>query len=294
MMNNNKAKKLFSLLRVHQYVKNLFIFMPLFFMGMITDVEMLIRTSVAFVLFCLITSSVYIFNDYHDAQDDRNHPVKKFRPIASGDISGRLALGIAAVILSAGIIPGVFLDMGFVYLSLAYLGLNAIYTLWLKRVAIIDVVLVSLFFVIRIFIGSAVTGIELSMWIVIMTFLLAMFLSLGKRRNDLEIFANSGNKTRKVVDGYNIEMVNSSMVIMAGVIIVAYLMYSISSEVMARLGTDKMYVTTLFVIVGVMRYMQICSIEKNSGSPTRVFLNDAFLQLSVLGWLVAVGIVIYG
>ena len=294
MMNNNKAKKLFSLLRVHQYVKNLFIFMPLFFMGMITDVEMLIRTSVAFVLFSLITSSVYIFNDYHDEQDDRNHPVKKFRPIASGDISGRLALGIAAIMLAAGLIPGMFLDMDFVYLSLTYLALNAIYTLWLKRVAIIDVVLVSLFFVIRIFIGSAVTGISLSMWIVIMTFLLAMFLSLGKRRDDLEIFANSGNKTRKVVDGYNIEMVNSSMVIMAGVIIVAYLMYSISSEVMARLGTDKMYVTTLFVIVGVMRYMQICSIEKNSGSPTKVFLKDAFLQLSVLGWLVAVGIVIYG
>ncbi len=293
-MNNNKAKKLFSLLRVHQYVKNLFIFMPLFFMGMITDVEMLIRTSVAFVLFSLITSSVYIFNDYHDEQDDRNHPVKKFRPIASGDISGRLALGIAAIMLAAGLIPGMFLDMDFVYLSLTYLALNAIYTLWLKRVAIIDVVLVSLFFVIRIFIGSAVTGISLSMWIVIMTFLLAMFLSLGKRRDDLEIFANSGNKTRKVVDGYNIEMVNSSMVIMAGVIIVAYLMYSISSEVMARLGTDKMYVTTLFVIVGVMRYMQICSIEKNSGSPTKVFLKDAFLQLSVLGWLVAVGIVIYG
>ncbi|KKL13745.1 hypothetical protein LCGC14_2522700, partial [marine sediment metagenome] len=149
MMNNNKAKKLFSLLRVHQYVKNLFIFMPLFFMGMITDVEMLIRTSVAFVLFSLITSSVYIFNDYHDEQDDRNHPVKKFRPIASGDISGRLALGIAAIMLAAGLIPGMFLDMDFVYLSLTYLALNAIYTLWLKRVAIIDVVLVSLFFVIR-------------------------------------------------------------------------------------------------------------------------------------------------
>ncbi len=290
---NNIAKKLFSLLRVHQYVKNLFIFMPLFFIGGIADVELLMRTSAAFVLFSLITSSVYIFNDYHDAEADRNHPVKKFRPIASGDISGRLALGIAAIMLSAGIIPGVFLGMGFLYLSLAYLGLNAIYTLWLKHIAIIDVVLVSLCFVIRIYIGSAVTGIELSMWIVIMTFLLAMFLSLGKRRNDLEIFATSGNKTRKVVDGYNIEMVNSSMVIMAGVIIVAYLMYSISAEVMARLETDKMYVTTLFVIIGVMRYMQICSIEKNSGSPTMVFLKDAFLQLTVLGWLVAVGIVIY-
>jgi 4-hydroxybenzoate polyprenyltransferase len=148
-------------------------------------------------------------------------------------------------------------------------------------------------FVIRLFIGSLVTGIELSMWIIIMTFLLALFLALAKRRDDVVIFLASGERTRKVVDGYNLDILDLSMTIMASVTIVSYIMYTVSPEVIKKTNSDKLYLSVVFVMLGVMRYLQIVFVEKGSGSPTDVLLRDRFIQMTLAGWVLLLWMLIY-
>ena len=167
------------------------------------------------------------------------------------------------------------------------------YSCYFKHIAIIDVSIIAIGFVLRLFIGSSVTGIELSMWIVVMTFLLALFLALAKRRDDVLIFLETGEKMRKNVDGYNLQFLDGVMTIMAAVVIVAYILYTTSEEVIHRLGSSYLYLTAFFVVIGIMRYMQIAFVENNSGNPTKVMLKDRFTQLSVLGWMASFSWILY-
>jgi len=179
------------------------------------------------------------------------------------------------------------------YIVFVYLVINIAYTIKLKHVAIIDVFIIAIGFVLRLFIGSAVTNIELSMWIILMTFLLALFLALAKRRDDVLIFLSSGDKARKVIDGYNIDIVNLSMTIIASVNIVSYIMYTVSPEVIKKAHTDKLYLSVVFVLLGIMRYLQITFVEKKSGSPSDILLRDRFIQLTISGWILTLWILIY-
>ena len=286
-------KHLVSLLRPHQYVKNIFIFFPLFFGLRITDIHLLYRTFFAFIAFSMVASAGYIFNDYHDITEDAIHPKKRNRPLTSGKVSKKSAVAIMIFLMSAGFGISYMIDKNVFFLIVFYLILNLTYTLKLKHIAIIDVFTIATGFVLRLFVGSEVADIRLSMWIVLMTFLLALFLALAKRRDDILIYLESGSKTRKVIDGYNMEFLNSSMMVMASVVIVSYIMYTISPEVYARTSTDKLYLTVIFVILGIMRYMQVAFVEKASGSPTEILLRDRFIQLCILGWVVTIGVLIY-
>ena len=285
--------KIINLLRIQQYLKNLFIFAPLFFGGELFNINMLIRTFIVFFAFSVTTSSVYIFNDYHDVEEDRRHPVKRNRPLASGDISKKTALLTMVICFAIGFIITGFLDTSLLKWLLIYLILNVLYTLRLKHVSILDVFTVAICFVIRLFVGASVTGIGLSMWIVLITFLLALFIALAKRRDDILIFLKSGEKSRRIVDGYNLEMLNMLMAIMASIILVSYIMYTTSPEVLAKFHSDKLYLTVAFVLLGVMRYYQISLVEKRSGSPTEVLIQDRFIQFSVVGWIITFWKVIY-
>ena len=286
-------KSLLKLLRPHQYIKNLFIFLPLFFALKVTQGDLLVAAFLAFVAFSLTASSVYVFNDYLDIEDDRQHPKKRTRPLASGEVSKNQAKGLMAglVIIGTGLMAWINLDAFFVLLF--YVVLNLAYTLRLKHVAVLDVAIIALGFVLRLFVGSFVTGVPLSMWIVVMTFLLALFLALAKRRDDVLIYLETGQKMRKVVDGYNLKFLDSAMVIMASVVIVAYTLYTISADVTSRLHSEYLYLTVIFVILGIMRYMQIAFVEEDSGSPTRVMLKDRFLLIVVVGWLATSFWIIY-
>lgn len=288
-----RIKNYIALLRVHQYLKNVFILLPPFFGGKLAEPDVLAGAALAFLAFSFVASSVYVLNDFYDAEEDRKHPQKKHRPIASGKVGGKEAALLGLLLLSSGIALSFLLGPEVFCLVVFYLVLNAAYTVRIKHVAIVDVTCVAVFYVIRLFVGSVVTGVTLSMWIIMMTFLLAVFIALAKRRADLLLYLDSGERTRKVLDGYNIEFLNSSMVVMAAVVIVSYIMYAVSPEVIGRVNTDKMYFTVVFVIIGVMRYMQISFVEKSAGSPTEVLLKDRFLQLSILGWLVTFGVILY-
>ena len=208
-----KISHIIKLMRPQQYVKNAFIFLPLFFALEITNKELLLYALIAFISFSLSASAIYILNDYFDIEEDRQHPKKKYRPLASGDITKKQSIVIMAILLSIGISLMTLLSFKATFILLFYVIMNIAYTLWLKHIAILDVTVIAIGFVLRLFIGSAVTDIKLSMWIVIMTFLLALFMALAKRRDDVLIFMNTGTKMRKVIDGYNLQFLDGAMMI---------------------------------------------------------------------------------
>lgn len=284
---------IFTLIRPHQYVKNLFIFLPLFFAGRITSPELLLDAFIAFVAFSICASASYILNDYQDIEEDRRHPKKKYRPLASGSISKKSAISLMSIFFIVGISMMAALSLQAAAILGIYITLSIGYSFHLKHIAILDVIIVATNFVLRLFVGSAVTGIPLSMWIVIMTFLLALFMALAKRRDDVLLFLNTGKKTRKVIDGYNLLFIDGAMIIVASVVIVAYLLYTTSIAVVQRLQNEYLYLTTLFIILGIMRYLQIAFVEKDSGSPTKIVLKDTFVQITILAWIISFVWIIY-
>ena len=283
-----------KLLRPHQYVKNLFVFLPVFFGMKFLDLHVLLKTTLAFFSFSLIASSVYIFNDIHDIEEDKKHPQKRFRPLASGQISQVEAYVLLSILLVlGGGVAVLWLPVEFIWVLLLYILLNAIYTLRLKHLAILDIAIIAFGFVLRLFAGSVAGEVVLSRWIILMTFLLALFLALAKRRDDFLMYMTDGKVLRKSIEGYNLSFIDTTMSIMAAVIIVAYVLYTVSPEVTKRFHADNLYFTTLFVILGVLRFLQITLVQEKSGSPTKILLHDRPLQMAVIGWLILFGLIIY-
>lgn len=288
----SKVSPYIHLMRPAQYVKNVFIFLPAFFAQRITEGEVLWKTALAFVAFSLTASAVYIINDYRDRESDRAHPVKKHRPLASGAVQPAQAFVQMGLLLILSLGTFAWLDRYALGWALAYLGLNIGYSLGLKRIPIIDIYIIATGFVIRVALGASVMDIPLSMWIILMTFLLALFIGLAKRRDDV-ILAEEGKKVRKSIDGYNLPFINGAMMIMASVLIVAYISYTISTEVQHKFDSEYLYITVFFVLLGILRYMQITLVEARSGSPTKIVLSDIFLQLTLLGWIIVFFLLIY-
>ena len=282
-----------KLMRPHQYIKNIFIFIPLFFAMKITDTHLLSQTLMAFIAFSLTASAIYILNDYHDIAEDRLHPVKRYRPLASGAVSKSKAIQMMGVLFVTGFVLTAVLSWKALAVLLLYVVMNILYSFKLKHIAIIDIVIISLGFVLRLFVGAVVANIELSAWIVVMTFLLALFMALAKRRDDVLIFNQTGKKMRKVIDGYNLQFLDTAMAIMAAVVIVAYTIYTTSPQTVEKFHSKYLYLTAFFVIMGVMRYLQITFVYQDSGSPTKVVLKDRFMQFVLLGWVMTFVWIIY-
>lgn len=282
-----------ELLRPWQWTKNFFIFLPLFFALKILDFDLLTRAIFAFLFFNFLSSAVYIFNDCQDKEDDKKHPRKKDRPIADGRVSPNRGLTLAGILLVIGLLGLWYLGTNVFVLALIYLLINVLYTIKLKHMAIVDVMVIAAGFVIRIYVGGCATDVAIYPWIVIMTFLLALFLALGKRRDDLIIFLNSGEKMRKSIEGYSLSFIDGAMLVMASVTIVSYLMYTVSPDITAKFHTNRLYLTSFFVLLGLLRYLQITMVEQKSIDPTEVILKDALVQLSIAGWVITFGILIY-
>jgi decaprenyl-phosphate phosphoribosyltransferase len=281
------------LLRIKDWVKNLAILLPLFFSLRIDEPRLLARGLIAVAVFCLVSSAVYIINDMNDAEMDRIHPQKKFRPLASGAIGNLPALVFLAALLAVGLAASALFCPAMLPLLLLYFLLNLAYSLKLKYLPIVDVFIIASGYVIRIIVGGVVTQTKLSMWIIIMIFLLAMFIALAKRRDDVIICRETGVEVRKVVEAYNLKFIDAALTIMAAVTIVAYIMYTVSPDIIVKFRTDKLYLTTAFVIVAILRYLQIIYVEKRGGFPTEILRTDLFLQIVFWGWLLTFGILIY-
>ena len=280
-------KNILTIIRPQQYIKNIFVLLPLFFSGQIINIELIPNALMAFVAFSLSASAVYILNDYKDIKEDRKHPKKKYRPLASGLISKNVALSLMTVLLIMGFSLMAIISFNALVILSLYIILNIAYSCNLKRIALLDVTIIASGFVLRLFVGSFAYEISLKIWIVVMTFLLALFMALAKRRDDILIFQKSGNKMRKAVTGYNLQLIDGAMIIMASIIIVAYINFTTSPENLAKFQNENLYLTALFVIFGVMRYLQMTFVEKNSGSPTEIILKDKIMQINLVLWILS-------
>ena len=283
----------FKLIRVHQWTKNFFVFAPLFFSGQFLNTERLKESAVGFFCFCFAASAIYILNDILDAENDKLHPTKKFRPIASGKINKTTASIIAVLFLSVAIIPALIINKWFLLVLAIYVVINIGYSLGLKQISIMDAFIVSIGFVLRVAAGGVLSNIVVSHWLYMMTFLLALFIAFAKRRDDVLIMNETGSKMRKSIAGYNLEFISSAISILCAVLIVSYILYITTPEVNARFLGKHPYISTVFVILGVFRYLQITMVENNSGSPSKLVLKDRFLQLVIAGWILFFVVIIY-
>jgi 4-hydroxybenzoate polyprenyltransferase len=291
-------KKYIKLLRVEQWVKNIFVFVPLFFSGNIMHLDYLYKSIFAFVIFSLTASSIYILNDYKDIESDKKHPEKCKRPLASGAISKSSAIGLFIGLILTVIL---FIYLGqdyfhnnfqkFSIIIASYFLMNIAYTLNLKHVAIVDIFIISIGFVLRVLAGGYATGIITSQWAILLTFVLALVLALGKRRGEL-INAEISGKTRKALDGYNVQFADIVLSVAITLAIICYLMFTLTPEVQAKFGSRVFY-TVLFVVFAFLRYLQQTLVYNKTESPTKIVYKDRYIQVTLLLWLTAFLLQIY-
>lgn len=289
-------KKTLLLIRPQQWIKNGFVLIPMFFGGRLLNADDVIASVVTFFAFSFAASAIYCFNDIVDVDADRRHPVKCHRPIASGAVSVPTAYALMAVLALLSALLLFFLPQragetaGIVAF---YFLLNMAYCIWLKRHAIIDVCTVAFGFVLRILAGGMACDVAVSNWLVLMTFLLALFLSFAKRRDDVLRMNETGEPPRLNTIRYNITFVNQAITITGTVTLVCYIMYTVSPEVVSRFHAPYLYLTSIFVLVGLLRYMQLTVVDEVSGDPTKILLRDRFTQAIVVAWIMAFLLIIY-
>ena len=289
-------KKTLLLIRPQQWIKNGFVLIPMFFGGRLLNADDAIASVVTFFAFSFAASAVYCFNDIVDVDADRRHPVKCHRPIASGAVSVPTAYALMAVLALLSALLLFFLPQragetaGIVAF---YFLLNMAYCIWLKRHAIIDVCTVAFGFVLRILAGGMACNVAVSNWLVLMTFLLALFLSFAKRRDDVLRMNETGEPPRRNTIRYNLTFVNQAITITGTVTLVCYIMYTVSPEVVSRFHAPYLYLTSIFVLVGLLRYMQLTVVDEVSGDPTKILLRDRFTQAIVVAWIMVFLLIIY-
>lgn len=284
------------LLRIPQYTKNGFVFLPLFFSGQLFHVTAFIQCGYAFAAFCLAASVVYILNDIRDVEEDRRHPTKRNRPIASGAVSPRHARELAvALFICSGIAARLTGSWACPLIVGAYLALNVFYVYLGKQKAILDVACIATGFVLRAMAGSLAISQDLSQWLVLMVFLLCMFLGLGKRWDDLCLI-EAGETTgtvRASMDGYSKKFVLSAMTFLSTINTICYIMYTVSPEVQTHYHSSFLYFTALWVILGNLRYLQLAFVNQKSMSPTKIMLHDRGIQTCILCWFLHLAVLLY-
>jgi len=285
-------KALLKTMRLRQWTKNGFVFFALIFDKQLFKPEAFLRTLEGFLLFCLISSAVYLLNDIADVEGDRQHPEKKHRPIASGKLPLNIAQG-AALVLILTALPSAYLLAPALALILAqYLSINLLYSRWLKHVPILDVLIVSSGFVLRVAAGVTLITVErFSPWLYMLTILFSLYIGFGKRRAEMNLLAHSASAYRKVLDGYTIPLLDQYITIVSGMTIVAYSFYTFSAPNLPE--NHSMMLTIPFVVYGIFRYLQLIQTGHAAGAPDEVALKDRPLQATVLLWGLAVLVIFY-
>ena len=288
-------KNIILLIRPHQWLKNIFVFLPLFFDKKLLHIDYLVNAIWVFAAFSLAASAIYCLNDIMDIETDRQHPKKRLRPLASGKISKTQAYAVMVILIiaSLAIAHFAFESKSPTAVIAIYLILNIGYCIRLKHVAIVDVFIIASGFCLRVAAGGVATDIWISQWIVLQTFLLALFLAFAKRRDDVVIFNRDGSKARKNINRYNLEFLNNAIAIVATMTMMCYIMWCVSEDVIVRMGTNKLYITAVFALMGVMRYLQLTMVDNKSGSPTKILMKDRFIHFCIAGWVATFLVLIY-
>ena len=286
-------KALIKTMRLRQWTKNGFVFFALIFDRQLFIVESFWRTVIGFFLFCLISSAVYLFNDIADVEADRNHPTKKLRPIASGKLPVRVAVIAALLLTFVSLSLAYVLSPLFALILTSYLIINLLYSRWLKHVSILDVLIISSGFVLRVAAGVIlIYPVErFSPWLYMITVLFSLYIGLGKRRAEMNLLAQGAAAHRKVLEGYTIPLLDQYITIVSGMTIVAYSLYTFSAPNLPENHT--MMLTIPFVVYGIFRYLQLIQFGHAAGSPDEVALKDRPLQIAVLLWGLTVIAIFY-
>lgn len=285
-------KQYLKLIRIEQYVKNIFVFAPLFFSGSFLNSDLLIKTFLCFISFCLASSSVYIMNDYFDIEQDKLHPTKSKRPIAAGTISKNSAVILFFLFLTTAFIISYLNNLATFYIILCYFILNVFYTLILKHIPLLDINIIAVGFVLRIIAGGFAASVEPSIWILIETYLLALFLALAKRRTDF-VLHSQGLEVRKNIEGYNLIFIDITLGVLSSIIIICYIFYCISPEIQHHYQSNLLYLSIIFVLNGLIRYLKLAIVDQTTHSPSLIIMKDRFIQFTILGFVLLLGSLLY-
>ena len=284
IMKYTMIKDILKLLRVEQYIKNIFIFAPLFFSFQFSSINFFAATQ-AFLMFSLMASSIYILNDIFDLEEDKVHPNKKMRPIASNKIKINNAFLISLVLSLTSLLWSYMINIHIFLILLTYLMINILYSVKLKHIPIIDVIVIATGFVLRLFVGGYAIDEMITFWIIVLTFILSLFIALAKRKEDIQLLIN-GKETRKNIGFYNLRILNRSLVSLSILIVIIYLLFTLSPDVTMKFN-DNIFITTIFVIFGLYRYSHLTLVKNNSGDPTKILLTDRILQIIIIAWLLS-------
>jgi len=287
------AASLFLSLRPDQWTKNLIVFAALIFAVKLLDPAALANASAAFLIFCALSGAVYLINDVSDRDQDRQHPIKRMRPIPSGDLSPGTAM-IAAVVLSGAALAASFsLRPAFGVVAAAYLALFVVYTRSLKHIVILDVMAIAIGFVLRAVAGGLVISVHVSNWLLVCTMLGALFLGLAKRRHEITLLAEGATGHRRILEEYDPYLLDQMIGVVAAATMVAYIIYCASPETHAYFGTEWMVLTTPFPIYGLFRYLYLVHRKAGGGSPSDMLLEDRPLLACVVLWGITAIMIIY-
>ena len=291
---DRNMKHYIQLIRPKHWAKNLFLFVPPFFAGKFFELDKIGLLTGGFVAFSFLASSIYIINDYRDIEDDKKHPEKRKRPLASGSVNKNVAIILSCVLTIAGAVIAYLLDSSgkFLFIAGLYYLLNLSYSFGLKNIAIVDILILAAGFVLRVKAGAQLAAVSTTEWFIIMTFLLALFLAIAKRRDDVLLKMNTGSDMRKSIRGYSLDFLNTLLGLFCAILIVSYVNYTISPAAFEKFG-HRLYYTALFVIAALMRYLQITFIHNKAGSPTDVLYKDRFIQVTLVLWAASFFVILY-
>ena len=279
--------------RPKQWTKNLFIFAALLFSRNLFDLSLLLKTILAFFIFCLLSGCVYIVNDLADLESDKKHPLKSQRPLASGKLKFSEAIGALITLVPVSLGFSFYMGTPFFLTALGYLFLQLAYSFLLKHIIILDVFSVAFGFVLRVVAGAMVIQVKISPWLLICTILLALFLALSKRRHELILLEEGAQDHRKILKEYSPYLLDQMISVVTASTVMAYSLYTMSGETIRKFGTKNLIFTIPFVLYGIFRYLYIVHQKKAGGNPESIILTDRSLIVAIILWIIAVALILY-
>lgn len=280
-------------MRPRQWTKNVLVLAGLIFSRSVLNPVLVYKAIAAFFAFCLLSSAVYIINDLKDIASDRNHPTKRFRPLASGQLKPSIAVAAAVILIISAFALSLFLGKTFTFVGLIYFALLTLYSFLFKRIVILDVLVLSSGFVLRAIAGAVAIEVFISSWLLTCTIFLALFLSLSKRRNEIVVLGPQASQHREILAEYSLALLDQFIAIVTACALISYSLYTADDATITRLGTENLVYTIPFVIFGIFRYLYLVHQKSLGGSPDRVLLEDKPELINNILWLIAVVLIIY-
>lgn len=286
-------QEIIKLIRIPQWIKNLFVFIPVIYSRNLFHTDYLIRSIIAFVIFCLLSSVVYVINDIVDAEADRHHPVKKYRPIASGKISNKKGMVIALILFVVSVALSLYTNANFKIFASLFLLINIYYSFRLKHIVLLDIFCIAAGFMIRVTAGALVISVEISSWLILTTMFLSLFLAVMKRRSELVIVGDEQSSTRKVLEFYSNNFIDQMATIAAAGVIISYALYTVSERTVTVFQTEHLIYTTPFVVYGIFRYMFLVLNHNKGENTTEIMVTDVSMIMNIILYSLTTIIIVY-